>query len=982
MGSTQNLAALGQSNASNINGNSAPLRTNGIRPPVPYTSSHPATTNNAPITNNLGYPMSSNAPANTQQNYSPRPTSNYPAASTQQNYPPQQQNYLPPQQSYPPLPQQGYPPLPKQNYPPIPQQGYPPPPRQSYPSQQPITPTSSSMPPPNQVPYNSGYPGKLNGPPQSTPGAQWALPPTQGQPQAPPTDGTRPPQTGYPGPAGQLSNQYPNFNPAVNQMTNQMNTLSVTQSGFDKLWGHEHVDLMQVRQILPAQEVETPRIRLKQEHLNSVHCSPDIFRCTLTKIPESSSILQKSRLPLGILIHPFKDLPQLPVVQCHTIVRCRSCRTYINPFVYFVDQRRWKCNLCFRVNDLPEEFQFDPMSQTYGDPTRRPEIKNATIEFIAPAEYMLRPPQPPIYLYLLDVSHAAVETGYLKLFTDILLDELEKVPGDKRTQIGFITYDSCVHFYKLAEGLNQPHQLVVTDIDDIFLPCPNDLLVNLHENKRLVIELLEQLALKFTSTPESDSALGAALQAAYKLISPTGGRITVFQANLPNIGPGALKSREDPNQRASKEVPNLNPATDFYKTFALDCSGQQVAVDLFLLGGQYMDIASLACVSKYSGGCINHFPSFHYIHNLLQVERLEHALRRYLIRKIGFESVMRIRCTHGLSIHTFHGNFFVRSTDLLALPNINPDAGFGFQVSVDESLTDVQNICFQAALLYTSSKGERRIRVHTMCLPIASTVTEVIQSADQQCIIGLLAKMAVDRSLSSSITDARDALINACVEVISSYKATLGSGVTGLVLPANLRLMPLYVAALLKSVALRTGTSTRLDDRVYAMNQLKVLPLCQLIQSVYPDLYAVHNLNDQGAISQGETVVAQPPRLHLSAEMVDSSGIYMMDTGEVIYLYVGRIVNPAVLQGLLGTSAFASLPEQMYELPELDTQESERLRCFYQHLQNQKPRPAVLQLIREDSKIRQVFLNYLVDGRTESSLSYYEFLQHLKTQVK
>ncbi len=76
-------------------------------------------------------------------------------------------------------------------------------------------------------------------------------------------------------------------------------------------------------------------------------------------------------------------------------------------------------------------------------------------------------------------------------------------------------------------------------------------------------------------------------------MSPTGGRITVFQASLPNIGPGALKPREDPNQRAAKDVPNLNAATDFYKKFALDCSGQQVAVDLFLLGGQYMDIASL-----------------------------------------------------------------------------------------------------------------------------------------------------------------------------------------------------------------------------------------------------------------------------------------------------------------------------------------------------------------------------------------------------
>ena len=77
------------------------------------------------------------------------------------------------------------------------------------------------------------------------------------------------------------------------------------------------------------------------------------------------------------------------------------------------------------------------------------------------------------------------------------------------------------------------------------------------------------------------------------MISHTGGRVTVFQASLPNIGPGALKSREDPNQRAGKDVPNLNPATDFYKKFALDCSGKQVAIDLFLLGGQYMDIASL-----------------------------------------------------------------------------------------------------------------------------------------------------------------------------------------------------------------------------------------------------------------------------------------------------------------------------------------------------------------------------------------------------
>jgi hypothetical protein len=59
----------------------------------------------------------------------------------------------------------------------------------------------------------------------------------------------------------------------------------------------------------------------------------------------------------------------------------------------------------------------------------------------------------------------------------------------------------------------------------------------------------------------------------------------------------------------------------------------------------------------------------------------------------------------GLSIHTFHGNFFVRSTDLLSLPNINPDAGFGMQMSIEDNL-EGSHACAQAALLYTSSKGE------------------------------------------------------------------------------------------------------------------------------------------------------------------------------------------------------------------------------------------------------------------------------------
>ena len=59
----------------------------------------------------------------------------------------------------------------------------------------------------------------------------------------------------------------------------------------------------------------------------------------------------------------------------------------------------------------------------------------------------------------------------------------------------------------------------------------------------------------------------------------------------------------------------------------------------------------------------------------------------------------------GVSLHTFHGNFFVRSTDLLSLPNTNPDHSYTMNIAIDESLKDQSTICFQAALLYTSHRG-------------------------------------------------------------------------------------------------------------------------------------------------------------------------------------------------------------------------------------------------------------------------------------
>uniref|UniRef100_A0A1A8J987 SEC24 family, member B n=1 Tax=Nothobranchius kuhntae TaxID=321403 RepID=A0A1A8J987_NOTKU len=742
------------------------------------------------------------------------------------------------------------------------------------------------------------------------------------------------------------------------------------------------VNLLQERNLLPPRPLEAPEPNLSPD-LKKVNCSPQTFRCTLSSIPQTQALLNKARLPLGLLLHPFRDLQQLPVITSNTIVRCRSCRTYINPFVTFLDQRRWKCNLCYRVNDVPDEFMYNPVTRSYGEPHKRPEVQNSTVEFIASSDYMLRPPQPAVYLFVLDVSHNAVEAGYLKYFCDSLLENLDKMPGDARTRVGFLTFDSTIHFYNLREGLSQPQMLVVSDIDDIFIPSHDSLMVNLKESKELVKELLTSLPAMFSQTRETHSALGPALQAAFKLMSPTGGRVTVFQTQLPTLGAGKLQSREDPNQRSgTKGVQHLGPATDFYKKLALDCSGQQIGVDFFLLSSQYSDLASLACISKYSSGSVFYYPSFHFIHNPAQLEKFQKDLDRYLTRKIGFEAVMRIRCTKGLSIHTFHGNFFVRSTDLLSLANVNPDSGFAVQMSIDNSLADSSLACFQAALLYTSSKGKRRIRVHTLCLPVVSQLTDVYIGADVQAVTCLLANMAIDRSISSSLSDARDALVNAVVDFVSAYRSSVSNlQQSGLVVPAVMRLFPLYILALLKQKALRTGTSTRLDERVFAMCEFKTQPLQQLMRMVHPDLYRLDNMSDQGALHLNDSIVPQPHLLHLSAERLSRDGAFLMDCGNVFFLWIGKSCNEMFIRDVLGCPSYASIPPNMSHIPELQTPLSERLRAFLDWLQDNRAFSASIHVVKDDASAKATFFQHLVEDRCDSASSYYEFLQHIQQQI-
>lgn len=84
------------------------------------------------------------------------------------------------------------------------------------------------------------------------------------------------------------------------------------------------------------------------------------------------------------------------------------------------------------------------------------------------------------------------------------------------------------------------------------------------------------------------------------------------------------------------------------------------------------------------------------------------------------EAVMRVRASRGqiaynfawyglkpfsgLRMASFHGNFFVRSTDLLAMPAVPQDQSYVIEVQIEDTITR-PFVVFQCAVLHTSCYG-------------------------------------------------------------------------------------------------------------------------------------------------------------------------------------------------------------------------------------------------------------------------------------
>lgn len=119
----------------------------------------------------------------------------------------------------------------------------------------------------------------------------------------------------------------------------------------------------------------------------------------------------------------------------------------------------------------------------------------------------------------LSLTHSNQSIARYQVAAEAIKRSLDVLKGAPRTQFGLITFNSEVHFYDLSGGSTgnaAPRILVMTDLNDVFRPIAEDLLVELGERREAIDTLLSSLSqIHALSPPHEDAALGPALEAAF-----------------------------------------------------------------------------------------------------------------------------------------------------------------------------------------------------------------------------------------------------------------------------------------------------------------------------------------------------------------------------------------------------------------------------------------------------------------------------------
>lgn len=742
------------------------------------------------------------------------------------------------------------------------------------------------------------------------------------------------------------------------------------------------------------------------------NASPRVARLTLNNIPASSEALASTGLPLGLVLQPLAPLQEgerpVPVLDFGDTgpPRCRRCRTYINPFMTFRSGgNKFVCNMCTFPNDVPAEY-FSPTdpSGVRVDRLQRPELMLGTVEFMVPKEYWAKEPVGLRWLFLIDVGMEATNKGFLDGFCEGIMNALygnsdstdnqdeangatprRLPPGSK---VGIVTYDKHMHFYNLSANLEKAQMMVMPDMEDPFVPLSEGLFVDPEESKAVITSLLTQLPSMFVDIKYPEPALLSALRASLSALAATGGKIVCSLSALPTLGPGRLFLRDDGKaQGTDAEKKLFTTEHPEWRKIAAKMVESGVGVDFFMAApsGGYLDIATVGHVSATSGGETFYYPNFHSSRDVL---RLSKEIKHTVTRETGYQALMKVRCSNGLQVSAYHGNFTHHTFGAdLEFGVIDADKAISVMFSYDGKLDPKLDAHFQSALLYTTASGERRVRCSNIVASVSEGAMGAMQLVDQDAVVGIIAKEATARMTERMLKDIRNLITERTVDILAGYRKNFsGSHPPGqLVLPENLKEFAMYMLCLVKCRAFKGGREPT-DRRVHDMRLIRSMGAMELSLYLYPRVYAIHNLDDGEGFADENGRLRMPPSLRASFAKIEEGGAYVVDNGQVCLLWLHAQVSPNLLEDLFGEgrASLQSLDPFMSALPVLETHLNCQVRNMLQWLeQNRGSKALTVQLARQGlDGAEYEFARLLVEDRNNEAQSYVDWLVHVHRNIQ
>ena len=240
------------------------------------------------------------------------------------------------------------------------------------------------------------------------------------------------------------------------------------------------------------------------------------------------------------------------------------------------------------------------------------------------------------------------------------------------------------------------------------------------------------------------------------------------------------------------------------------------------------------------------------------------------------------------------------------------------------------------------------------------------------------------------LKEIRAALTEKCIEILASYRkncSTAGNPPGQLVLPESLKEFGMYVLALLKTRAFRGGNVSS-DLRVHAMRLLKSMTASDLQLYLYPRVISIQNLAEDDGFPDAAigSKTRLPQSLRASFSFVEEGGVYLVDNGQFLLLWIHALVSPNLLVDLFGPGheALADLDPMMNELPVVDTMLNQQVRGIVDALAAQRgSRKIAVQIARQGlDGAEYEFAQSLVEDRNNEERSYVDWLVHVHKYIQ